>query len=103
MKFKKPALMAMPILDLEALNAKQLDTLASSFDILAEKKLLPFSCMAEDPARAAIDQAISSALGLPDVTPIREMLGREPVVTNRALLPEEPVAEAESPQMDLFS
>jgi hypothetical protein len=59
--------------------------------------------MAEDPVRAAMDQAISSALGLPDLTPIREMLGREPIVTNKALLPEVPVADVEPPQLDLFS
>ena len=37
-----------------------------------------------DPARHAIDEALSAALGLPDLGPLREMLAREPGLTGKA-------------------
>jgi len=36
--------------------------------------------MASDAVRAQIDAAIANALGLPDLTPLREQLAREPVI-----------------------
>jgi hypothetical protein len=42
--------------------------------------LLPLPQMAADPVRAKIDAAVAQALGLPDLTPLREQLAREPVI-----------------------
>ena len=41
--------------------------------------------MAEDATRRAIDEAIANALGLPDFSVLRELLGQEPVVCLRML------------------
>jgi hypothetical protein len=42
--------------------------------------LLPLPQMAADPVRAQVDAAVARALGLPDLTPLREQLAREPVI-----------------------
>jgi len=41
--------------------------------------------MAADPVRAQIDAAVAQALGLPDLTPLREPLAREPVISLQPL------------------
>ena len=48
---------------------------------LANLTLLPFSQTIGDSVRAAIDQAITQALQLPDISPLRELLGQEPIVS----------------------
>ncbi|MDP3062918.1 MAG: hypothetical protein Q8O40_06885 [Chloroflexota bacterium] len=78
--FKKPTLSAMPVLDIAGLGALQKQTLVDAYDRLCSQPLLPFPQMAGDPVRRAIDEAVTQALSLPDVTPLRELLGREPVV-----------------------
>ncbi len=79
-KLKKPALAAMPVLDLSALSPARLSTLAAAYEELSETALQPFPDMAQDPVRISIDRSISHALGLPDFSVLREMLAREPVV-----------------------
>ena len=79
-KFKKPPLASMPVLDVRALNPKQLDALADAYDEFAHQELQPFPQMHNDPVRGAIDKSIARALKLPDVGVLREMLSREPVV-----------------------
>ncbi|MCS6831196.1 MAG: hypothetical protein NZ749_11230, partial [bacterium] len=73
-------LSAMPVLDVRALSDSQLSQLAEAFDRLSEEPLLPLPQMAEDAARKAIDDALCKALGLPDLSPLRAALAREPVV-----------------------
>lgn len=84
-QFKKPVLSAMPVLDPRALSEQQKKALSEVYDRLCQQELLPFPQMAEDPVRAQIDAAISQALGLPDLAPLRELLAREPVVCLRPL------------------
>ncbi len=83
--FKKPSLGAMPVLDVRALSAEQLTTLAEAYDRVCEQPLQPFPQMADDEVRAEIDAAIAKALNLPDYSMIRTMLGREPVVSMQRL------------------
>lgn len=83
--FKKTTLKAMPTLDIRKLSDAQLAKLAAAYDELCERELQPLPRMAEDEARAAIDDALSNALGLPDLAPLREMLAREPVVSMQRL------------------
>jgi hypothetical protein len=83
--FKKPSLGAMPILDLRTLSPEQLKILADAYDRVCEKPLQPFPQMADDDVRAEIDHAIAQALGLPDFSILRTMLGREPVVSMKRL------------------
>ncbi len=78
--FKKPVLTATPVLDVHALNAKQIEALAAAYDELAHQELQPFPRMNDDPVRAAIDKHLARALKLPDVSVLRAMLAREPVV-----------------------
>jgi hypothetical protein len=83
--FKKPSLGAMPVLDVRALSDEQTRLLADAYDRLAEQPLLPFPQMAEDDIRTSIDRAVAEALHLPDLSPLRAMLGREPVVSMKRL------------------
>jgi len=83
--FKKPVLTALPVLAVRNLKADQLKVLSNTYDRLCKEELLPFPHMAHDPTRQAIDNAIKSVLGLPDISVLREMLAREPVVCLRAL------------------
>ena len=101
MQFKKPLLLAMPVLNIDKLKAKELNALSVAFDRLSKTELLPFSQIATDKTRAFIDWSISEAFGLPDLTPLREMIGREPIVTNRPLFIEEVEVERKA-QMELL-
>ena len=78
--FKKPVLGKMPVLDVSGIGVRATTKLAHTFDQLAEKALLPFPYMADDPVRAEIDQAIASALHLPDFSILRQLLAREPIL-----------------------
>jgi hypothetical protein len=79
-QFKKPVLERMPVLDVAKVGAKSLRRLAAAYDRLCGKSLLLIPELAVDATRKAIDDAVSSALGLPDFSPWRELLSREPVL-----------------------
>jgi len=85
MKFKKPILKALPVLDLGGLSAGQLEELAAAYDEVCREELRPFPEMAEDPVRAKIDAAVAQALNLPDFSILRRLLAQEPVVCLRRL------------------
>jgi hypothetical protein len=78
--FKKPTLEAMPVLNIEQASPRQIKSLAAAYDELAQKKLCPFQEMQTDPVRAAIDKAITQTLQLPDLSNLRQLLAREPIV-----------------------
>jgi hypothetical protein len=67
------------------LSEEQLNVLSTAYDELADKPLLTFPEMAEDPVRARIDEAIVKALGLPDFSILRRLLAQEPVVCLKRL------------------
>lgn len=79
-KFKKPVPGQMPVLDVSSIGARNRGKLAQAFDKLADKPLLPFPDMGDDPVRAAIDESVASALGLPDFSILRHLLSREPIL-----------------------
>jgi len=83
--FKKPVLSEMPVLNVRVLEVDQMKYLADAYNALSKRSLLPFPRMASDPVREAIDGAVSKALGLPDLSVLRNLLGQEPVVCLRAL------------------
>lgn len=85
MKFKKPRLEKMPVLDLAGLSAAQLAQLAGAYDQVCREELRPFPEMAADPVRARIDGAVARALGLPDFAVLRRLLAQEPVVCLKRL------------------
>jgi hypothetical protein len=80
-KFKKPVLGDMPVLEVCKLGDRVRGNLADAFIQLSRRELLPFPRIARDPTRAAIDGALAEALGLPDLGPLREMLAREPILS----------------------
>ena len=41
--------------------------------------------MDQDDARKALDREVSAALGLPDLSPLRRMLAREPIISLKPL------------------
>jgi hypothetical protein len=87
MQMKKPAWASMLVLDVRALNSKQLKTLASAYDTLSQKTLAPIAQLDKDPVRCKIDETFSNVLDLPDIAPIRELLAREPGLTAQDINP----------------
>jgi hypothetical protein len=84
-QFKKEPLHRMLVLDVRALTPGQLEKLASTFDDLKDKPLQSLSQMADDKTRAVIDQAISEALSLSDLTGLRRKLAQEPLISLKPL------------------
>lgn len=83
--FKKPVLSRMPVLDVSALETSQLSALSSAFLEVQAVDLLPIKQIAADPVRAQIDGVFERTLGLPDLSPLRQMLGREPILSSKRL------------------
>jgi hypothetical protein len=84
-ELRKPTLLGMPVIDTNALDTEQVANLLSTYDRLAEREFAPFRNMATDPVRAEIDDAFESALSLPPLSRLREVLAREPVISNLPL------------------
>ena len=82
---KKVDLERLPVLDVRALTAEQLQRLSELFDEIAEMEFERLPGMAECPARSALDEGLADVLGLPDLTGLRELLATEPVVSNQRL------------------
>lgn len=78
--FKKPILSRMPVIDLTKLSKETIDFLAGQYDRLAHEPLLPLRLAGQDQTRTAIDDAVRTALDLPDFSVLRELVSREPVV-----------------------
>jgi hypothetical protein len=80
-QFKKPALGGLPVLSVNALTPRQLTQLGGAYDTLVRDELGSLRDLAEDPVRASIDEALSRVLGITGVASLRELLGREPIIT----------------------
>ncbi|MCL2076170.1 MAG: SAM-dependent methyltransferase [Betaproteobacteria bacterium] len=87
MKIKKPQWAAMPVLDVRNLPTETLAQLAEAFDTLCTREMQALARLDTDPARAEIDDALSAALGLPDMRMLRQLLAREPNLTGRPPAP----------------
>ena len=79
-KFKKPSLLSMPVLDVWSLSAANLNRLARTYDQVADNSLLTLAEIDCDTTRRAIDEALGEVLGLPDLSILRDLLSREPIV-----------------------
>ena len=88
MQMKKPAWASMPVLDVRALDAKQLKILADTYDTLSVSELAPIAQLNDDPIRQAIDAALCRVLDLPDLSAVRELLAREPGLTAKDISPQ---------------
>lgn len=82
---KKADLERLPVLDVEALSARQRRNLAALFDKMADEEFERLPAMAHCPARRALDDGVSRILGLPDLHTLRDLLASEPVVCNQPL------------------
>jgi hypothetical protein len=82
---KKEDLEELPVLDLRALSAAQLQDMSELFDELARAGIERLPAMARCPARQALGTGIADILALPGLTKLREMMASEPVVSNRRL------------------
>jgi hypothetical protein len=78
--FKKPVLSEAPVIDLRTLSADAFEILARTYDEVCDLGVKPLPEMEADPVRERIDAAFAQALGLPDISVLRVMLAREPVV-----------------------
>ena len=83
MQMKKPAWQAMPVLDVRNLDQEQTAALSATYDLVSKKTLLPLAQLDSDPTRVHIDEALCEALSLPSLSPIRELLVREPGLTGQ--------------------
>ena len=86
--FSQAAAMDLPVPDLDALKPAQLRKLAKGFDAVVAKTergkgLLPLPRMTKDPTRKLLDDAVSDALGLGDLHPLRAALAIEPIIASR--------------------
>jgi hypothetical protein len=70
---------------------------------MAQRRLDILQNMGTDWVRAGIDAAIARVLSLPNIASIREMLSREPIITNVPLVPDRSVeAPEEELQLELL-
>jgi len=93
MQMKQPAWESMPVVDVRTLTQRQLHTLETAYDFLCNHDLQAIANLADDPIRKEIDAAVSSALYLPDLSPIRELLSREPGLTAMAVSPPQDIIQ----------
>jgi hypothetical protein len=104
-QFKKPALEALPILDLSSVPRARLTALDKRLKRLEGKPLEPIQAMGSDTVRDLIDRAFHDVLGMPNLTPLRTLLSVEPIISDRSLVPIAPTeaeAEASLEQLDLL-
>ena len=83
MQMKKPAWQSMPVLNVRNLKQEQLEALAATYDLVSKETFRPLAQLDSDPTRIQIDKALCKTLSLPSLTPIRELLVREPGLTGR--------------------
>ena len=84
-QLKKADLAELPVLDLRRLSLAQLEGLSDLFDQLADAEFEWLPSIANCPARRSLDDGVSKILGLPNLGKLRDLLGSEPVVSNRRL------------------
>jgi hypothetical protein len=100
--FKKPNLLNLPVLDLSRLSLEQKKHLAGAYDAVAGLELHTISQMADDAARADIDDAFSRVLQLPTLSHLRSELAREPVISGRNIDYEAPPLATDQLEFELI-
>ena len=82
---KKAHLESLPVPDVRALSAAQVQGLSNLFDRLAETDFERLPGMSSCRARKMLDDGLSEVLGLPNLGTLRALLASEPVVSNARL------------------
>ncbi len=75
----------MPVLDVRSLPDKAIRRLANAYDTICDKEVMALAKLDAEPVRAEIDAALSDALGLPDIKPLRQLLAHEPGLIGKGL------------------
>ena len=107
-QLKQPAWQSMPVLDVRALSSKKLKELAAIYDHFSVEDLKALSQLKTDVVRFEIDLAVRTALGIPELTFVRDLLDREPGMTavgiaTRNNIPDDaPEDEEEAEEAELF-
>lgn len=83
--FKKPTLLKMPVINTHKISTEKIAALESAYDRLCTESLQRIPQIASDPVRAQIDASIAEAFDLPDLAPIRALLGHEPIISQKRL------------------
>jgi hypothetical protein len=94
-KFKKPNIENLPVLNVQLLSAEQKKQLSGAYDTLSTRTLDTIANMATDTVRGDIDRALATVLGLPSIETIRNELAREPVICGRQM-DYEPLPDADT-------
>jgi hypothetical protein len=102
MQMKQPAWESMPVFDVRGLNDGQLAMLATAFDDVSGKTLLPLAQLHKDDVRKHIDDAISVALHLPTMESIRMLMSREPGLAGHGVGEDEAEEIQENEQQELL-
>ena len=82
---KKADLETLPVPDVRTFSASQQQQLLNLFDRSAECDFEPLPGMLSCPARKALDDGVSTVLGLRGLETLRALLASEPVVSNARL------------------
>lgn len=80
-KFKKPILQDLLVVDIYSLRGRQLTSILRCFDSVAKTDLMPIPALETDDTRRRIDDAFCAALDLPDLAELRGMLAHEPILS----------------------
>lgn len=83
--FQKPILNNLPVLDIAALPSDTKNVLAETYDRLSMDAILPFRNLMHDAIRQEIDEVFVETLSLPDISVLRDILAREPIMSSRPL------------------
>jgi hypothetical protein len=84
--FQKPVLNILPALDVQSLPKDELHILAESYDQLCSEEMRPFPDVSQDLIRQKIDDALTDALHLPNISVLTESLAREPIMSSASLV-----------------
>lgn len=103
MQMKQPGWASMPVLDVRSLSPKQLAALEIHYDSLSSEELQPLARLKTDSVRCKIDDAISNALRIPDLTFIRELLEREPGLSAKEITTRKITTSEEETEADEFT
>ena len=79
---KKAHLESLPVPDVRAFSAAQVQGLSNLFDRLADTDFERLTGMSSCLARETLDDGLSGVLGLPSLKTLRALLASEPVVSN---------------------
>ncbi|MFC1486369.1 hypothetical protein ACFLRN_01600 [Thermoproteota archaeon] len=85
-KFPKKWYEQLEIFDIEALNEDQLILLDELWNEVHMNDLLPLPEMNSDKTREKIDNVFSNILSIPSLAYLRELLSREPMISNQSLV-----------------